>query len=729
MSRGRAAGSRRAVLVFLLASLAAVPASAGSHAGETKPIHNDHPHRHDRTPSEEVGIESQAGSPGVSSRVPAVSTRATDHDVVVQTEVPEEAPASPSASPKEDGDDDGTLNAHTAKDASRETHDASLSEDADADATNEPRREDEASTNEASTHEPHVPPIQGSNLEKKKRTVLLTWGIGGDRVGRPSDASATPPGLAEGVPPGDSVVWAAAAGHTALVTDAGEVFTTGRNDSAGGGGHGSPPIADAGQLGRGGAADAFARVPLPADALAAQVACARYHTAAVTESGDAVTFGLNDRGQLGRAGVFGDPSLKRACGCDSAGNCACAGETADAEAKAEAAKETKTNATFSKDDACFGGWACRDGTARAVDLGAHPVSKKRHAAAFVAAGRYSTVVITTEGDALIWGLNACGAASVLADDDADDDAAFLERLAEDPAFASTPRFLSAAAFFDGSAVEIAAVGYAHVAFLTADGRVFTCDTGFDGYAGGLERPYAPNEDGRLGRALAPLAGDASEERRSEDDAPDDGANARATRRALTPGEVTVPFPPVDEGVATDAPAPAVAALDAGRCHTVLADTAGRVFSFGCGALGGDGRAGTPRAVSLSSDVVVIPARPVETETETETGTRTETAETKRTDEMDDRTKETPPFAVDVAAGEYFTLVAARDGSVFAFGDFNSGQFGVPAEAAKAALGGAENAAADVEWFRSRSFGNNIGRVLVPVAGYQHAAAIVEAYGE
>ena len=729
MSRGRAAGFRRTVLAFLLASLAAVPASAGSHAGETKPIHNDHPHRRDLT-LDEVGIESR-GSAGVSSQTPAVSTRATDHDVVARPEVPEEAPAPPSAPPKpahvspppvaEDTGSDETSSSESRADERDESARASASFAA---------RTNDTSTALFGSVPSHFAPIPSTSRgEKKKRTALLTWGIGGDRVGRPADSSATPPGAAEGVPPGESVVWAAAAGHTALVTDAGALYTAGRNDSAGGGGHGSPPVSDAGQLGRGGSTNAFEMVPTPAGAFATQVACGRYHTAAVTAEGGVLTFGLNDRGQLGRAGVFGDPSLKRACGCDSAGNCACAGETADAEAKAEAANETKTNATFSKDDACFGGWACRDGTARAVDLGAHPVSKKRHAAAFVAAGRYSTVVITTEGDALIWGLNACGAASVLADDDADDDAAFLERLAEDPAFASRPRFLSAAAFFDGSAVEIAAVGYVHVAFLTADGRVFTCDTGFDGYAGGLERPYAPNEDGRLGRALAPLAGDASEERRSDDDAPDDGANARATRRALTPGEVTVPFPPVDEGVATDAPAPAVAALDAGRCHTVLADTAGRVFSFGCGALGGDGRAGTPRAVSLSTDVVVIPARPVETETETETGTGTETAETKRTDEMDDRTKETPPFAVDVAAGEYFTLVAARDGSVFAFGDFNSGQFGVPAEAAKAALGGAENAAADVEWFRSRSFGNDIGRVLVPVAGYQHAAAIVEAYGE
>ena len=745
MSRGRAAGSRRAVLAFLLASLAAVPASAGSHAGETKPIHNDHPHRHDRTPSEEVGIESQAGSPEFSSRVPAVSTRATDHDVVVRPEVPEEAPASPSASPKEDGDDDGTLNAHTAKDASRETHDASLSEDADADAdaTNESTRDDEASTNEtstneastneASTHEPHVPPIQGSNLEKKKRTVLLTWGIGGDRVGRPSDASATPPGLAEGVPPGDSVVWAAAAGHTALVTDAGAVYTAGRNDSAGGGGHGSPPVSDAGQLGRGGSTNVFELVPTPADVFATQVACGRYHTAAVTAEGGVLTFGLNDRGQLGRAGVFGDPDLKKACGCDSAGNCACAGEGEEDESDSS---QTKTKRVYEKNEPCRGGWACRDGVARFADLGLDPVSREPRAASFVAAGRYSTVVVTKSGDVLIWGLNACGGAFDDAIEKTDDApgpsvASFLDRLVNDAAFASTPRFLSRDVFFDGSAVEIAAVGYVHVAFLTSDGRVFTCDTGFDGYAGGLGNPYTPNEDGRLGRALfSSVAANSTDEASSRNAGAALDVAEATERAALTPGEVTVRDDAKDASKDASKRTPVVA-VDAGRCHTVVADANGGAFAFGCGALGGAGPDGRPRALDLSRDVVVLPASTDEgtdrIENENENENENETPATNQ------NRSASSPFAVDVAAGEYFTLVATRDGSVFAFGDGNSGQFGVDKEALRTAREkqshNNENAAADVAWFRSRGSGKDAGRVLVPVAGYQHAAAIVEAYGE
>ena len=43
---------------------------------------------------------------------------------------------------------------------------------------------------------------------------------------------------------------------------------------------------------------------------------------------------------------------------------------------------------------------------------------------------------------------------------------------------------------------------------------------------------------------------------------------------------------------------------------------------------------------------------------------------------------------------------------------------------------AAHAQCALRWFRSRGdAGNRVGRVLVPVAGYQHAAAIVEAYGE
>ena len=375
--------------------------------------------------------------------MPAVSTRATDHDVVVQTEVPEEAPASPSASPKEDGDDDGTLNAHTAKDASRETHDASLSEDADADATNEPRREDEASTNEASTneastneastHEPHVPPIQGSNLEKKKRTVLLTWGSAATasavrrtppprrRASRRASRRAT---RSSGPPPPGTPRWSPTPARCTPPSE---------DDSAGGGGHGPRRFPTPGSSARGGSTNAFEMVPTPAGAFATQVACGRYHTAAVTAEGGVLTFGLNDRGQLGRAGVFGDPDLKKACGCDSAGNCACAGE--------EGEGEDKTRPTsYGKNEPCRGGWACRDGVARFTDLGLDPVTREPRAASFVAAGRYSTAVVTKSGDVVIWGLNACGGAfDDVTENENETDApqtvaSFLDRLVNDAAF-------------------------------------------------------------------------------------------------------------------------------------------------------------------------------------------------------------------------------------------------------------------------------------------------------
>jgi regulator of chromosome condensation len=347
------------------------------------------------------------------------------------------------------------------------------------------------------------------------------------------------------------------------------------------------------------------------------------------------------------------------------------------------------------------------------------------------------VVVTKSGDVVIWGLNACGGAF---DDVTENEtdapqtvASFLDRLVNDAAFASTPRFLSRDVFFDGSAVEIAAVGYVHVAFLTSDGRVFTCDTGFDGYAGGLGNPYTPNEDGRLGRELV-VANSTDEASSTNAGAALDVAEA-TKRAALAPGEVTVRDDANDANEASkdSSKRTPVVAVDAGRCHTVVADANGGAFAFGCGALGGAGPDGRPRALDLSRDVVVLPASTDEGTDRIENENENEN-ETKATNQ---NRSASSPFAVDVAAGEYFTLVATRDGSVFAFGDGNSGQFGVDKEALRTAREkqshkqshNNDNAAANVAWFRSRGSGKDAGRVLVPVAGYQHAAAIVEAYGE
>ena len=93
-----------------------------------------------------------------------------------------------------------------------------------------------------------------------------------------------------------------------------------------------------------------------------------------------LTFGLNDRGQLGRAGVFGDPDLKKAAG-DSAGNCACAGEEGEGEDKTRPTSYGKRAVSWR-----LGG---RDGVARFTDLGLDPVTREPRAASFVAAGRYS----------------------------------------------------------------------------------------------------------------------------------------------------------------------------------------------------------------------------------------------------------------------------------------------------------------------------------------------------
>ena len=51
----------------------------------------------------------------------------------------------------------------------------------------------------------------------------------------------------------------AAGGHSLAVTSLGEIYSWGRNDSKGGGGGGSPGIADSGQLG------GFYRAAVPAE--------------------------------------------------------------------------------------------------------------------------------------------------------------------------------------------------------------------------------------------------------------------------------------------------------------------------------------------------------------------------------------------------------------------------------------------------------------------------------
>ena len=380
-----------------------------------------------------------------------------------------------------------------------------------------------------------TPPDETStNTTPGPVSMLYTWGIGGDRVGRPSDSAATPPGRAEGTfdPSNESAIHAAASGHSLMVTNAGFLYTAGRNDSAGGGGHGSPPVKDAGQLGRGGAMDAFGRVPIPKDEPIVQCAAGRYHSCALTKSGKIVTFGLNDRGQLGRHGTYGVTDGD-GCVCDSGGSCACDAVDGGGEGRVE----------YTAGDECVGGAACRSGSANFVD-----VSSFGSTATAVAAGRYASAAVLADGQVVTWGLNLCGSGG--------GGNMTRESLLRDPTSAAKPRLVTG---IDAKAVAVT-FGYVQMAVLTDDGELYTCDTGFDGYASGLGNAYKPNGEKALGR----VASDAES--------------------ALAPGRV-------DFGSDVK-----IAAISTGRCHAAVATTTGAMMAFGCGKLGGGDVKGLPTKV-------------------------------------------------------------------------------------------------------------------------------------
>lgn len=105
----------------------------------------------------------------------------------------------------------------------------------------------------------------------------------------------------------------AAGGHTLGVSAEGDVWVWGRNSSDGGGGHGSAPVPDAGQLGH--AVEGRPGAALRADdagGAASAVASGRYHSAAAA-GGKAWTWGLNDQGQLGRGATNAPHTVRIPC--------------------------------------------------------------------------------------------------------------------------------------------------------------------------------------------------------------------------------------------------------------------------------------------------------------------------------------------------------------------------------------------------------------------------------
>ena len=296
-----------------------------------------------------------------------------------------------------------------------------------------------------------------------------------------------PPAPVEGIPANESVVWAAASGHTALVTDVGHLYTAGRNDSAGGGGHGSPPVRDAGQLGRGGDVAAFALVARTSPratrcvrpSLVRTIPHRRCHRARrranLRPERSRPTRPRGRRGRVDERRVF----------VRLGGDCACAKHSASAEAAEPGAP-------------CHGGAACRHGIARGVDLTLAGVDDPR--AVMVAAGRYAAAAAprrakSPPGD------------STRAEGDGGLDASPISpaSLLSDPALAATPRLVRHAAtndFRDDKAVAVV-FGTRRCSCSSASGALYSCDTDSTGYAAGLggaegADAYVPNREKQLG---------------------------------------------------------------------------------------------------------------------------------------------------------------------------------------------------------------------------------------
>ena len=335
---------------------------------------------------------------------------------------------------------------------------------------------------------------------------LFSWG-GGDiaRGWHGKSGGAGPSGRVSGVP-SDVSLLAASRNSLAATTD-GRIFSWGHNDSRGGGdawfvrgGH-TASISDSGQLGRSGSARAIGLIS--SGALGAEGASAlasgRYHALAIGRNSHHVySWGLNDHGQLGRSGW-----AERRRG----------GNSGPRE--------------------CHHGGRCRDGTPLPVKLKSGGLLN----AASIASGRYfSAAVQINTGNVYAWGRCGCGygraidyaGAQVVEDElsefnrppqESDSDVMPATSEASNTGdgdggggggrgrssrFGGSTPYQIQGSGIEGEQVTSIAAGYTHLLMLTKASLLYSCECGDDGYGGRLKTSVQLDAFGQLGRPGPPL---------------------------------------------------------------------------------------------------------------------------------------------------------------------------------------------------------------------------------
>ena len=180
------------------------------------------------------------------------------------------------------------------------------------------------------------------------------------------------------------------------------------------------------------------------------IASGRYHALAIGRHSQLVySWGMNDHGQLGRAGVAERAAGRRACERGGRG---------------------------------------RDGTPQPVRS---PLPADGLKARALAAGRYFSLALGLDGRVYAWGRCGCGR-----------DAAVES---EGALMAGSQVYALRGGGIEGERAVAIAAGYSHIMALTTSNALYTCESGDDGYGGRLTRvAESHGQLGRPGAALTPL---------------------------------------------------------------------------------------------------------------------------------------------------------------------------------------------------------------------------------